>query len=307
MAVPGFQELTLPVLREYADGQEHTTREVRDRVAIRLGLTADDLAEVLPSGRQTRFANRAAWAHGYLKESGLLESPRRGTYRITEVGQRVLVAPPERIDIPFLMQFPGMRAFRNRRGESEPEDRAVGPESAGAAPELTPDEQIRAGYESLRNSLASQLLTRVQQASPAFFETLVVELLVAMGYGGSHEDAARVVGRSGDGGIDGIIKEDRLGLENIYIQAKRWEGTVGRPVIQQFAGALQGQRARKGVLITTSAFSRDAWEYAKGLQNTIVLMDGEQLAQLMIDFNVGVSEVETLRLKRLDEDYFLEE
>jgi restriction system protein len=307
MPVPGFQELTLPVLRAFADGHERTTREVRDRVATSLQLTAQDLAESLPSGRQTRYANRAAWAHVYLKMAGLLESPRRGVYRITERGRGVLMAPPARIDIPFLMQFPEMVEFRNRRGDDQEAETATGVEHVTAAVELTPDEQIRAGYQRLRDSLAAQLLTRVLQASPGFFESLVVELLVAMGYGGSHEDAASVVGRSGDAGIDGIIKEDRLGLESIYVQAKRWEGTVGRPTIQQFAGALQGHRARKGVLITTSSFSRDAVEYAKNLQITIVLIDGAQLAQFMIDFGVGVSEVETVRLKRLDEDYFAEE
>ena len=307
MPVPGFQELTLPVLREFADGQERTTREARDRVAIALRLTPQDLAESLPSGRQTRFANRAAWAHVYLKMAGLLESPRRGVYRLTERGRGVLTAPPERIDIPYLMRFPEMVEFRNRHADDDETETAAGLQPAPAGNALTPDEQIRAGYQQLRDSLAAQLLARVQQANPQFFEELVVELLVAMGYGGSHEDAAKVVGRGGDEGIDGIIKEDRLGLESIYVQAKRWQGTVGRPVIQQFAGALQGQRARKGVLITTSSFSRDAAEYAAGLQNTIVLVDGAQLAQLMIDYDIGVSDVETIRLKQLDEDYFAEE
>jgi restriction system protein len=306
MAVPGFQELTLPVLREFGDGQEHTTREIRDRAALQLGLTADDLSETLPSGTQTRYANRAAWAHVYLKQAGLLDSPRRGVYRITDRGRSVLASPPERIDIPFLMQFPEMVAFRAKRGGDDETESGVD-DHGRTGGTLTPDEQIRVGYQQLRDSLAAQLLARVQQASPRFFEELVIELLVKMGYGGSHEDAAKVVGRGGDEGIDGIIKEDRLGLESIYVQAKRWQGSVGRPVIQQFAGALQGQRARKGVLITTSNFTRDAVDYAKGLQNTIVLIDGTQLAQLMIDFGVGVSDIETIRLWRLDEDYFAEE
>jgi restriction system protein len=306
MAVPGFQQLTLPVLREFADGQERTSREVRDAVAQKLGLTAAELAEILPSGRQARYANRAAWAHNYLKQAGLLESPRRGVYRITDRGREVLRAPPPQIDVPYLMQFPEMVEFRNRQSQ---DDEALPQRAANAAAdnEETPDEQIRTGYKRLRESLAIQLLTRVQQASSKFFEELVVDLLVKMGYGGSHDDAARVVGRSGDEGIDGIIKEDRLGLESIYLQAKRWEATVGRPTIQQFAGALQGQRARKGVLITTSGFSRDAIDYARGLQNTIVLIDGPQLAQLMIDYGVGISVEETIKLHRLDEDYFAEE
>jgi len=294
----------LPVLKRYADAQEHASKDVRQPVALEFQLTPEETSEMLPSGKQARFSNRIAWAHGYLKYAGLLESPRRGVYRLTERGREVLAAPPARVDIAYLMRYPEFLEFRRGHGGDD-DDTGGGPVPAGG--DLTPDEQIRAGYSNLRSTLAAQLLERVQQASPRFFEELVVELLVEMGYGGSHEDAAKVVGRGGDEGIDGIIKEDRLGLESIYVQAKRWQGTVGRPVIQQFAGALQGQRARKGVLITTSAFSRDAVDYAKGLQNTIVLIDGAQLAQLMIDYGVGVSEVETIRLKRLDEDYFAEE
>jgi len=307
MAVPGFQELTLPVLRAFADGQEHSTSNVRDHVGKILRLTVEDLAELLPSGRQTRFVNRIAWAHVYLKQAALLESPRRGFYRITVRGRDVLAAPPDRIDIGFLMQFPEMREFRSRRGEENDRNTADAAANGRAHPDLTPDEQIRAGYQRLRESLAAQVLTRVQESSPRFFESMVVELLVAMGYGGSHEDAAQVVGKGGDEGIDGVIKEDRLGLESIYIQAKRWQGTVGRPIIQQFAGALQGRAARKGVLIATSSFSKEAIEYAKALPTSIVLVDGVQLAQLMIDFDVGVSESETMKIKRLDEDYFAEE
>ena len=308
MAVPGFQDITLPLLREVADGQERSTRDVRERLGKTLHLTADELNEVLPSGHQTRFANRVAWAHVYLKQAGLLESQRRGIYRITSRGSDLLRSPPPRVDIPYLMRYPEFVEFRAARGDnSQGDDASEQLETVVAAAELTPDEQIRLGYQRWRDSLAAQLRARVQEVSPTFFEHLVVELLVAMGYGGSHDDAARVVGRTRDGGIDGIIKEDRLGLESIYVQAKRWDGAVGRPLIQQFAGALQGQRARKGVMITTSTFSKEAIEYARGLQTTIVLIDGAQLAQLMIEYGVGVSDVETVRLKRLDEDYFAEE
>lgn len=293
----------LPVLKYFADGEEKPSREVRDPIAAEFGLTEAEKNEMLPSGRQTRFANRIAWALGYLKQAHCLETPQRGVYRITPRGKTVLTESPTQIDIAYLMRFPEFVAFRNA-GEEETVEPAV---SRGRRVELTPDEQIRAGHQRLRANLAALLLDRVKQASPRFFEELVVELLVAMGYGGSHEDAARVVGGSGDGGIDGIIKEDRLGLESIYIQAKRWEGTVGRPVIQQFAGALQGQRARKGVLITTSSFTGDAVEYVRNLQNTIVLIDGRELTQLMIDYGIGVSDVETIRLKKLDEDYFADE
>jgi restriction system protein len=297
----------LPVLQLFADGSEHGLRDAAVPISTKFKLTDADIAETLPSGRQTRIGNRLAWTHNYLKQSGLLESPRRGVYRITPRGLDVLKAAPLKIDIHFLEQFPEFLEFRSRTGEAASTARVSDVALADQSSELTPDEQIRAGYLRLRASLAAQLLERTKQASPAFFEELVVEVLVAMGYGGSHQDAARVVGRSGDGGIDGIIKQDRLGLENIYVQAKRWEGSVGRPTIQQFAGALQGQRARKGVLITTSEFTRDAIDYAGGLQNTIVLVSGAQLAELMIDFNVGVGEGETLKLKKLDEDYFDEE
>jgi restriction system protein len=310
MAVPDFQTFMLPVLREFADGAEHLYKNVRERVATALRLSPEDLADRIPSGKKTRVDDRASWAHVYLKQAGLLKSSRRGVYQITPRGQQVLTSPPERINMEFLEQFPEYIEFKSRKRTVDEEGSK--PAVARAADhasqtELTPDEQIRAGYELLRASLAAQLIERVRQASPAFFEQLVVDVLLAMGYGGSQEDAARVVGQSGDGGIDGIIKEDRLGLESIYVQAKRWEATVGRPMVQQFAGALHGHRARKGVMITTSNFSREAIEYAKASQITIVLIDGVQLADYMVEFGVGVSNVDTIKLKRLDEDYFEEE
>jgi restriction system protein len=308
LAVPDFQTLMLPVLQEYADGKEHASRNAGADVARRLGLTAEELAERLPASPQTRLGNRVGWAHSYLKQSGLLESPRRGHYRITTRGSGVLNSSPERIDIAFLERYPEFQAFRNRGVAGvDPllvKSPAQGVLTSSDAATLTPDEQVRMGAASIRESLAAQLVDRIKQGSPGFFEQLVVDLLVAMGYGGTHEDAAKVVGRSGDGGIDGVIKEDRLGLESIYVQAKRWESSVGRPTIQQFAGALAGNHARKGVVITTSSFTQDAVAYAKTLPTTIVLIDGPQLAELMIEFSVGVSDVETIRLKRVDEDYF---
>lgn len=309
MALPDLQDLMLPVLRAFLDGNEHATRDVRTHVTEVLGLTEAEASERVPSGRQTRMANRVAWAHVYLKQAGLLESPRRGVYRITERGRAVLAAPPDRITTKFLLQFAEFQAFKDKEQADESSEGSGAANIAGSdAPELTPDEQVRVGHRRQRAALSAQLLERVKEVSPAFFESIVVQTLVAMGYGGTEEDAARVVGRSGDGGIDGIIKEDRLGLESIYLQAKRYtSGTVGRPEIQQFAGALQGQRARKGVFITTSTFTRDAVEYARGLQNTIVLVDGPQLAELMIDYGIGVSEVQTIRLMKLDEDWFGEE
>lgn len=316
MAVPDFQTLMLPVLREFADGAEHATKDIRQRVAAALGLGAEEIAEVLPSGKQTRLANRAAWAHVYMKRAGLLSSARRGIYRITARGLEVLKSPPARITIEFLEQYPEFADFRSsaaapRIDGTNPSLLKILTEGIPAsidAPAFTPDEQVHIGAARLKENLVAQILERVKRVTPAAFEAIVVDLLVAMGYGGSHDDAAQVVGKSGDGGIDGIIKEDRLGLESIYVQAKRWEdATVGRPAIQQFAGALQGHRARKGVFITTSSFSREAIDYAKGLQTTIVLIDGAQLADYMIEFGVGVSDVETIRIRRLDEDYFGEE
>lgn len=227
-------------------------------------------------------------------------------YRITERGTATLREPIERIDVQYLMRFPEFVAFRTASNDDAEQTPSLAKVAAESTP-LTPDEQIREGYTRLQANLATQLLERVRQASPKFFEELVVELLVAMGYGGSHEDASSVVGQSGDEGIDGIIKEDRLGLDTIYIQAKRWRDSIGRPEIQRFAGALQGQRARKGVFLTTSAFTADARTYAGNLQTTIVLIDGAQLAQLMLEFGIGVSQAGLVKLWKLDEDYFLEE
>jgi len=301
VSVPDFQTLMLPSLVLLGKQSPRTASEVRDALSVEFALTQEDLAQLLPSGRQATFTNRAAWAYSYLKQAGLISSPRRGVYEITDRGRNVLAAAPKRIDIAFLAQYPEFQAFRQSTDTKEG-IADVAPSSLAAA--LTPDEEIRAGYERLRASLASQLLDRVKGVSPAGFEQLVVDVLVALGYGGSRKDAAQVVGGGGDEGIDGIIKEDRLGLDTIYVQAKRWQTTVGRPEIQRFAGALQGQRARKGVFITTSSFSADAKAYAVGLQATIVLVDGPMLAQLMMDAGIGVTEAETIHILKPDEDYF---
>ncbi len=299
MAVPGFQEFTLPLLLIANDEHEHTQGDVLDRLARDLRLTDADRRELLPSGRKTRFDDRASWAKTYLQRAGLLESPRRGVFRITERGRQVLRNPPARIDIAFLSQFPEFRQFRRSQGQ-----RSQTQEQESEETEQTPQEILEASYQNLRRELAQELLQYVKAASAAFFEQLVVDLLVTMGYGGSRQDAGEAIGASGDGGIDGIIKEDRLGLDAIYIQAKKWEGTVGRPIVQAFAGSLEGQRARKGVLITTSQFSQDARTYVDRIEKRIVLLDGEQLAQLMIDHGVGVAEVASYVVKKVDLDYF---
>lgn len=300
MPVPDFQTLMLPALRVLAARSPMTTVEVRAELAAQFSLTASDLAELLPSGRQTTFANRVAWAYSYLKQAGLISSPRRGVYEIVDRGRQVIAEGPARIDIGFLGRFPEFQEFR------QPAEPAAESSVSTTLPPatLTPDEQIRAGNTRLRESLALHLLERAKMISPASFERLVVDVLVGLGYGGSRADAAEVVGGGGDEGIDGIIKADRLGLDSIYVQAKRWQGSVGRPEIQRFAGALQGQRARKGVFITTSHFTADAQAYAAGLQTTIVLVDGRQLAELMMDAGIGVAPAEEIRILKPDEDYF---
>lgn len=315
MAIPDFQSLMLPVLKQFADGTERHPADIRGTLATQFVLTPAELEQLLPSGRQTAFGNRIAWALGYLKQAIILESPRRGIYVITQRGRDVLKESPARIDIHYLKKFPEFVSFRtpavlHELKSTDPGLSKIMTDGLPAAVDglsLTPDEHVHIGAARIKENLVVQLLERVKRSTPAAFESLVVDVLVAMGYGGSHEDAAQVVGKSGDGGIDGIIKEDRLGLESIYVQAKRWESTVGRPVIQQFVGALQERKARKGVVITTSSFSREAIDSAKSQQTTIVLIDGAQLADFMIEFGVGVSDVETIKIKRLDEDYFAEE
>jgi restriction system protein len=302
MAVPDFQTLMLPVLQIAGDGQEHTTSETIEIIASHFGLTDADRNELLPSGRQFRFDNRVHWARAYLKMAELLENKGRGKFQITQRGLDVLNSNPTQINIKFLEQFPEFKAARTRSVTTEPPKQDHEEETT-----QTPEEILEASYQSLRNELAKELIDRVMGCSPRFFERLVVDLLVAMGYGGSRKDAGERIGQSGDGGIDGIIKEDRLGLDAVYIQAKRWEGTVGRPIVQAFAGSLEGVRARKGVLITTSTFSKDAKDYVDRIEKKIVLIDGEQLAQYMIDYGIGVAEVATYTVKKADLDYFGED
>jgi len=295
MPVPGFQTLMLPLLRIAADEQEHLIGEVIQELAEQFRLTRDDRKQLLPSGRQAAFDNRVGWARTYLAKVGLLESTGRGRFHITARGLDVLTSPPSEINISFLKRFPEFVEFQSasRKTESQP-----------TAELETPEELLEVSYQNLRLSLAQELLERVKQCSPQFFEHLVVDLLVAMGYGGSRKDAGQAVGQSGDGGVDGIIKEDKLGLDIVYIQAKRWEAPVGRPTVQAFAGSLEGQRARKGVLITTSQFTADAKDYVNRIEKKIILIDGEQLAQLMIDHDVGVADLATYHVKKLDLDYF---
>ncbi len=302
MAIPDYQSIMLPLLELAGDNEIHQLRKAVDVLAQCFTLTDNETRELLPSGQQPRFHNRVTWARTYLTKAGLLESPKRGYFRITGRGRKVLARRPSEINIKFLDQFEEFKSFRQpRRTHAPPVDAA---ESGDGISEFTPEETLQAAYLALRNNLADDLLKIVMESSPEFFERLVVDLLVRMGYGGSRQEAGEAIGRSGDEGIDGIIKEDRLGLDIIYVQAKRWEGGIGRPEVQKFAGALQGQRARKGVFITTSTFTLEATEYVANIETKVILIGGTQLAGLMIDHGVGVTTEATYELKRIDSDYF---
>ncbi|MCE5270673.1 restriction endonuclease [bacterium] len=301
MAIPDYQTCMLPLLSFSQDGYEHSFREAVEKLSEEFRLTDEERKEMLPSGRQEIFTNRVGWARTYLKKAGLLESTGRGVNRITKRGFEVLKKKPDRIDVKFLEQFKEFRDFRlakNVKSETEIDLELNS---------KTPEEMLENVYQKMRNDLAYELLQKIKVCSPSFFERLVVEVIVKMGYGGTRKDAGKAIGKSGDGGIDGIIKEDRLGLDAIYIQAKRWESTVGRPDIQKFVGALSGQKAKKGLFITTSNFSSEAEDYVSRVDTKIVLIDGETLTQLMIDHGVGVSTISNYEIKKIDSDYFSEE
>ena len=299
MAIPDYQSIMLPLLELAGDNQIHRVHDAVALLAQKFSLTDRERQELIPSGQVSRFHNNVRWARTYMKKAGLLENPKRGQFRITERGRKVLNDEPDKVDTKFLQQFDEFNKFVGKQPSL--------PEPVSPDPKLTPEQVLHASYQTLRNSLAADLLEQVKQASPAFFERLVVDVLVHMGYGGSRQEAGEAIGQSGDEGIDGIIKEDRLGLDIIYIQAKRWANTVGRPEIQRFAGALHGQRARKGVFITTSSFSSEAVAYAASIDIKVILIAGTQLAELMIDYGVGVATEATYELKRIDADYFPDE
>jgi restriction system protein len=302
MAIPDFQKIMLPFLKFLGDRQEHSIGEMADNLADQFDLSDKERRELLPSGQQTIFRNRVGWARTHLGKAVLLESTRRGYFKITERGLTVLKGSPPDINIKFLDQFEEFRKFRTHKKEDPDKHK-----EAQEQQDKTPEEALEFAYQNLRNDLANDLLQQIKSSPPSLFEKIVVELLVKMGYGGSRKDAGRAIGKSGDEGIDGIIKEDRLGLDIIYIQAKKWENTVGRPEIQKFAGALQGQRAKKGIFISTSNFSREALDYASQIDTKIVLIDGEQLTQFMIDYNLGVTPVSNYEIKKIDLDYFTED
>jgi restriction system protein len=296
----------LPLLKLVSDRQEHKYRDLIENLATEFQVTDEERKELLASGNQAIFDNRVGWAKTYLKKAGLLDSPKRATFVITQIGLDTLKKNPDRVDAKYLRQFPAFLDFQNAsRNDNETEEEIIIVETN----EQTPEENLDKAYQRIRKSLASELLNRVVELSPTFFERLVVELLVKMGYGGSIKDAGKAIGKSGDEGIDGTIKEDKLGLDIIYIQAKRWRpgNVVGRPELHKFVGALAGQGAKKGIFITTSNFTKEALEYTPKNETKIVLIDGEQLAQLMIDYNLGCTTQQIYELKKIDSDYFGEE
>jgi restriction system protein len=305
MAIPDFQTLMLPLLKLISDGRAYSIGEATEKIAHQFSLSDQELAAMLPSGRAPLFYNRLAWAKTYLKRAGLIEQPRRGIFLISPSGRQLLAEGPQKIDLRLLQEMPG---YANT---SDPPELTSASDSTAltdsALVDVTPEEDLERAHAVLRRELAADLINNVKKCTPAFFESLVIQLLLKMGYGGSRQEAGRAVGRSGDGGIDGIINEDRLGLDAIYLQAKRWDGTVGRPEIQKFVGALAGQRASKGVFITTSVFTQEAKEYAERSQYRVVLIDGVRLSDLMIEHDLGVSVAATYQLKRIDSDFFDDE
>ncbi|MCW1843895.1 restriction endonuclease [Prosthecomicrobium hirschii] len=309
--IPDYQTLMLPVLRAAADGETRVA-DVAEKVADAFALTPAEREELLPSGRQRILHNRIHWAKFYMSKAGLIAAPARGRFVATEAGRALLAAPPARLDTEFLLTYPDFSAFYRKQGTEEAEAASAGPvgKSIPAEPpkQATPEEQIEAAHRALNAALRADLLERIRDNTPAFFERLIVDLLVAMGYGGGLKQAAEQLGKSGDGGVDGVINEDRLGLDRVYVQAKRYaEGTpIGRPEVQGFVGSLVGFGATKGVFVTTSSFTKAAIDYARNLPQRVVLIDGEQLTALMIEHGVGTRLHSRIDIQRLDEDFFTE-
>jgi len=290
----------LPLLKSFEEGEIKSSKELRFNMVNHFNITEEEQKEKIPSGKQFTYSNRIAWAISYLKMAELIFSPKRGSYRITEEGVNVLKNPPDKITISFLKQFENFSKNRNpEKDENIEQDEQI--------TDKTPDELIEIGYKQIKNELSLQLLNQIKDDSPYFFEKLVLDLLLKMGYGGSEMDNGELTQKGSDEGIDGIIKEDRLGLDKIYIQAKKWENNVGRPEIQKFVGALQGKRAKKGIFITTSTFSKDAYDYAQNLDVAVILIDGKKLAEYMIENELGVTLKQNYKIFNIDSDYFIED
>ncbi len=304
MSVPNFQQLMLPLLRSAADtGGETSVPDLSEKIALHLGLSEDDLGRVLPSGKQTVFRNRLNWAKSYMGKAGLVESTRRGHFCVTERGLELLKTNPQTIDVSVLVKFPEFAAWTSEERKSE-----VADDQITTISEIDPEEQMAVSFSKLTKSLSADLIERVHSFSPSFFEQLIVDLLLAMGYGGGRAEMGRSLGKSGDGGIDGVIKEDELGLDVVYVQAKRYAVSNAVPVreVRDFIGSLEGHRASKGVFVTTSTFPASAREFVERVSKRVILIDGIELARLMIRHNVGVRVKDTYEIKKIDEDYFSE-
>ncbi len=304
MAIPDYQSIMKPALLVLRDGTEWSVKKMTEKMGETFGLTDDEIKSYLPSGAQTVMANRTNWALYYLKRAGIVENARRGVYKITNRGLSILAENPNKIDSEYLLRFPEFVDFKEKKSENgTPIASAV---ESIQDESITPEETLEAAHLKIISSLASDLLEKVYNQSWEFFEQLVIELLVKMGYGGSIKEAGKAIGKTGDEGIDGVIKEDKLGLDIIYIQAKKWklDSVVGRPEIQKFVGALAGQGAKKGIFMTTSRFTKDALDYTPRNETKVVLIDGQMLTKLMIDYNLGVSTINVFELKKIDNDYF---
>jgi len=302
LPIPDYQSFFLPLLLLASDGNVHSVREAIESLSNQFNLSDEERKALLPSGTQRIVDNRIGWARTYLTKAGLLEIPKRGYFQITPAGRALLATNPQELNINTLMQYDSFREFRFGKS-NQTENKKTTPRNT----HVTPQEQLEEGIEKINQNLSEELLQEIKNCTPSFFEKIVVDLLITMGYGGSRKEAGEVLGKTGDEGIDGIIKEDKLGMDTIYIQAKRWEAVVGRPEIQKFVGALHGQKAKKGVFITTSSFSKDAVDYVKNIDSKVILIDGVSLAHYMIKYNVGVSVTQILEIKRIDTDYFHEE
>ncbi|MBA7670040.1 Mrr restriction system protein [subsurface metagenome] len=300
MTIPDFQSIMLPLLEYAGDSKEHSTQSSYDYISYHFSLCEEERKDLLPSGTQATIENRVGWAKAYLTKSGLLEKTKRSYFKITNKGLEVLKERPDKINIAYLERFPEFKKFRSIKKQDKEE-------FTSTRDNLTPLENLEKSFQTINANLSSELLRVVKDSSPKFFEKLVIDLLLKMGYGGTRKDAAEAIGAISDEGIDGIIKEDKLGLDIIYIQAKKWESVVSRPEIQKFVGALEGKRAKKGIFITTSNYSKEAKEYVKNISTKIILIDGEQLADYMINYEIGVSEVTIYEIKKVDTDYFIEE
>lgn len=299
--IPDYQSIMLPFLKKTSNGEIYKFRDLIEELAIDYNLTEEEQKELLPSGQQPIFDNRVGWANTYLKKAGLLKSEKRGYLQITEKGKKILLDNPKEINIKFLRQFPDFNKFTKFKKNGTIKTKEI---KEIAEESQTPEEMLEYAHQKLTNDLSQELIDTIKSCSPIFFENLVIDLLLSMGYGGSRVDAGKAIGKSNDGGIDGIIKEDKLGLDIIYIQAKRWENTVPTREVRDFAGALLAKKAKKGVFITTSSFPKSAIEFVGQIEPKIILIDGQRLGELLIEHGVGVSTQRIYKVKKIDSDYF---